>query len=78
MENKSKISKVAGIIGIASSLIAILYKGMLGMRAGWEMLMPFVIVGLIGTIVSIAIKREIISWISLAMIILALLAFFFA
>lgn len=76
MRNKKTISTVIGIAAIATNLMAITYKAMLGMRAGWESLMMIIFAGLVLSIISIIVKRSTVSWISVASTLVAIGIFF--
>lgn len=76
MDKKKVISIVSGIVSIALNLMAILYKMMLGMRAGWESMSILILIGFAFAIISVIIKRHAISWISLASTAAAVAVFF--
>ena len=69
-------NKVIGTIAITISLIAFFYKGMLGGSAGWETLLPIVIVGLVLTVITFAKKRNTVAWIAIGTTALSIVIFF--
>ncbi len=71
-----KNSKIIGIVAICINLIAFLYKGMQGARAGWEALLPIVALGLVLTIIAIIKQRNTITWIATVTAILSVAIFF--
>jgi hypothetical protein len=70
-------NKITGTLAIICNLIAFLYKGMLGGRAGWEVMTLLVLIGLVLTIITFSKKRNAISWISIGTAVLSLVAFLF-
>lgn len=73
----SKNNKIWGVLAITINLIAFLYKGIQGGRAGWETLLPIVAVGVILTLVTIFLKRNVIAWVAVVMAMLSVAIFFF-
>lgn len=71
-----KNNKVIGIIAITINILAFLYKGMQGARAGWEMLLPVVAVGLVLTIATVIKGRNTIAWLAIITALLSVAIFF--
>ena len=79
-ENKQKPSKAVLIISILSSvamILAVLERGMRGMRAGYEQLAPYVIAGIVLALVAIAMKRSKSSYTAVVINVLGILALMF-